>query len=72
MFLSTLNMNSWDDSFKKEEKSLQSFKAILCAFSKMEDEEKSVKELTELKQTLEYKLNHKKKKNGEIEKEIIG
>ncbi|XP_021025906.1 uncharacterized protein LOC110300178 [Mus caroli] len=37
-----------------------------------EDEEKSFKELTELKQTLEYKLYHQKKKNDEIEKEIIG
>eukprot|EP00073_Rattus_norvegicus_P040787 XP_008769568.2 PREDICTED: ankyrin repeat domain-containing protein 26-like [Rattus norvegicus] len=39
---------------------------------KKEDEEKSVKELTKLKQSLEYKLYHHKKKNNEMEKEIIG
>ncbi|XP_031195312.1 ankyrin repeat domain-containing protein 26-like [Mastomys coucha] len=37
----------------------------------MEEEVKSVQELTELKQSLEYKLYHQKKKNDEIEKEII-
>ncbi|XP_051025428.1 ankyrin repeat domain-containing protein 36C-like [Acomys russatus] len=37
----------------------------------LEDEEKSIKELTELKQALEYKLYQQQKRNDEIEKEII-
>ncbi|XP_051038043.1 POTE ankyrin domain family member A [Phodopus roborovskii] len=37
----------------------------------MEDEEKSIKELTELKQYLKYNLYQQKKKNDELEKEII-
>ncbi|ERE88077.1 POTE ankyrin domain family member A-like protein, partial [Cricetulus griseus] len=37
----------------------------------MEDEEKSIKELNELKQYLKYNLCQQKKKNDELEKEII-
>lgn len=51
--------------------SLQCFKDILYAFLKMEDEEKSIKELIELKQYLKYNLYQQKKKNDELEKEII-
>ncbi|CAO2611810.1 Ankyrin repeat domain-containing protein 26 [Lemmus lemmus] len=36
----------------------------------MEDEEKMIKELTKLKESLEYNLYQQKKKNDELEKKI--
>uniref|UniRef100_A0A5F9CDL8 Ankyrin repeat domain containing 26 n=1 Tax=Oryctolagus cuniculus TaxID=9986 RepID=A0A5F9CDL8_RABIT len=44
-------------------------KSLLCP-SLSKDEKEQLKELTELKQSLEYNLGEEMKKNGELEKEI--
>ncbi|KAM9230297.1 ankyrin repeat domain-containing protein 26 [Dugong dugon] len=59
-------------TIKKQMGKIEHLQKNLLGTCSSEDEKEQLKKLIELKQSLEYRLDQEMKKNGELEKEIIG
>ncbi|XP_037677726.1 ankyrin repeat domain-containing protein 26-like isoform X2 [Choloepus didactylus] len=59
-------------TIKKQMGKIEQLQKNLLGTNLSEEEKEQLKKLTELKQSLEYHLDQEMKKNGELEKEIIG
>ncbi|XP_037679080.1 ankyrin repeat domain-containing protein 26-like isoform X2 [Choloepus didactylus] len=59
-------------TIKKQMSKIEQLQKNLLGTNLSKEEKEQLKKLTELKQSLEYRLDKEMKKNGELEKEIIG